>query len=227
MRNWRTCSRSRPHRRAFTLIELLVTVVIITILVGLVGVGYSRAMQSARKTQAVSNMRMIGQGILTYAADNNNRLPGPLWPGQMPMLDPNREGRLVRELSPYLGLEMPDEPVLIDLFVPPAYRLYPGAPDLTSARTYVVNMAVETTGGIINPWGSLTGPPDEQTAPVPLSRVPGNTWALSDADQLHPRVASAFWRGNTPSGIIHGRQRLALFFGGHVSVIDQEKLEVP
>jgi prepilin-type N-terminal cleavage/methylation domain-containing protein len=80
---------ARRSSGAFTLIELLVTVVIIALLAGLAMAGYSKVLESARKTEAISNMRNIGQGILTYAADNNNRLPGPLWPGQIPLLDPN------------------------------------------------------------------------------------------------------------------------------------------
>jgi prepilin-type N-terminal cleavage/methylation domain-containing protein len=217
---------ARRSSGAFTLIELLVTVVIIALLAGLAMAGYSKVLESARKTEAISNMRNIGQGILTYAADNNNRLPGPLWPGQIPLLDPNREGRLVRELAPYLGLSMSDNPQQVDLFIPPAYG--PHLSSLELPRTFVMNMAVPTRGaGIIDPWGNKALEDSQEVAPVPLSRVPSDVWAFSDADQLHPRVQSAPWSGNTPAEIIHGQQRLALFFGGHVELISEEDLELP
>jgi hypothetical protein len=55
-------------------------------------------------------------------ADNDGKLPGPLWPGQLAQLDPARSGRLVRELATYLGIPAPAAPKVEPLFVPPAYR---------------------------------------------------------------------------------------------------------
>lgn len=214
------------RRSGFTLIELLVSVTILAVLIGLLAAGLNVVQKKAWKTEAVSNMRMIGSAMLLYTGDNGGRLPGPLWPGQMPEFDPGREGRLVRELAPYLNLETPAEPELVDLFIPPAYRRAAGVPALNEARTFVMNMAVETDSGrVVVPWGNLADFDNPGGQPVMLSRVPGSAWAFSDADQLHPRVASASWSGNTPSEIIHGEQRLALFFGGHVAPIPQEELE--
>lgn len=215
--------RFRPdHQTGFSLIELLVSVSVIGVLVALVMGSIGSIQDSARRGEAIQNMRSIGAALLIYCADNNGRLPGPLWPGQMPVYDPDREGRLVRELAGYLEIETPDRPRPVDLFIPPAYRFYPGAPPLETARTFVVNMAVELDGAILNPWGNLAD--TSSGGPHPLAILPGDVWALSDADQLHPRVSSAPWRANTPPGIIHGDRRLALFFGGHVAPVEEGDL---
>jgi len=207
------------------MVELLVVIAIISLLIGLTFAGLSAALKSGQRAAALANLRSIGQGLSAYTLDYQGTLPGPMWPGQMPMLDPDREGRLVRELAPYMGISMPDAPVLVDLFVPPAYRSHPGAPELDTARTFVLNMEVAANGQIFNPWGSLTE--SEPAAPRRMVNIPQNTWALSDADQLHPRVSVAPWRANTPPETIHGKKRLALFFGGHVGTVEEEELESP
>ncbi len=207
---------------AFTLVELLVTLAIMGGLAAAIlsASGYVRG--SADRSKAISNMRAIGSGIGLYAADHDELLPGPLWPGQMPQLDPNRDGRLVRELAPYLGIETPSQPVVIDLFVPPAYRRVMGNDALSTARTYVVNMDVDDAGSSINPWGTLVG--NTGSTPLRLSSVPHNAWAFSDADQGHPRVSAASWASNTPEKPIHGK-RLAWFFNGSVEGVNEEDLQ--
>ena len=62
-------------RRAFTLIELLVVISIIALLIALLLPALGSARESARRAQCLSNNRSIATGALTYAIDNDGRLP--------------------------------------------------------------------------------------------------------------------------------------------------------
>jgi len=215
----------RTPREAFTLVELLVVLAVIAILAALSLGGLSKLGASSDRSKAVSNMRQIGSGITLFAADNDGKLPGPLWPGQLAQFDPARSGRLVRELAPYLGIPTPTAPKVEALFVPPAYRKAVSASFLDSARTYVVNMSVVDADQILVPWGNLATSPSSQ--PLKLANIPAQAWGLSDADALHPRVASASWAANTPQKPVHTPKRLAWFFNGSVAPVDDSALALP
>ena len=209
-------------RAGFTLIELLVTIAIVAILAALALTATSAARTQGDRAKAISNIRQIGSAIGLYAADKDSLLPGSLWPGQIAEFDPARAGRLVRELAPYLGLETPAKPVVIDLFVPPAYRRMTPTASLPTSRTFVMNMAVASGNATINPWGSLAA--NDGSGPLRLGSIPANVWGFSDADRQHPRVAGASWAANTPAEPIH-KKRLAWFFNGAVSPIETAELQ--
>ena len=215
----------KAQNTAFTLVELLVVMGVIAILAALSLAGLSSIRASSDKTQAVSNMRQIGTGIALFATDNDGRLLGPLWPGQLAQFDPARSGRLVRELAPYLGIPTPAAPKVEALFVPPAYRKAVSPAFLDSARTYVLNMAVPDSSQILIPWGNLAISPS--TTPLKLAAIPKKSWGFSDADAFHPRVAGTSWAGNTPSKPIHTPKRLAWFFDGSVAPVDDASLAIP
>jgi prepilin-type N-terminal cleavage/methylation domain-containing protein len=67
---------SNMVRRAFTLIELLVVIAIIALLAAILFPVFARARENARRASCQSNMKQIGLGILQYAQDNDERLPG-------------------------------------------------------------------------------------------------------------------------------------------------------
>lgn len=61
---------------AFTLLELLVTISIIAILAGLVIAMLPAAKLSARRAASLNNLRQLGVGLMGFANDYDNRLPG-------------------------------------------------------------------------------------------------------------------------------------------------------
>ncbi len=79
----RATKRGRLHRRSslgFTLIELLVVVSIIALLISILLPSLTQARKQAKSVVCLSNLKSLGGGVLTYAADFNDRLPGPLHP---------------------------------------------------------------------------------------------------------------------------------------------------
>ncbi len=62
-------------RFSFTLIELLVVVAIIAVLVAILLPALSRARESARTVQCLSNLRQWGLAFLQYAGDYNGQFP--------------------------------------------------------------------------------------------------------------------------------------------------------
>jgi len=210
----------------FSLIELLVVLAIVAVLAGLLLPALGQVRQRSDRVTALSQMHQIAVGLAAYPADHGGKLPGPLYPGQMPLLDPTIDGRLVLSLAPYLGLKVPVTPQLVPLFIPPAYEKAVTASFLQTARTYVMNMAVPSTDGtsVFNPWGSaVTG----IGQPFSAGTVSGQAWAFSDADQLNPRVVGAPWQANTPTFVVHGAKRLAVRFDGSADEIDESELAMP
>ena len=66
----------RNSLRGFTLIELLVVVAIIAIIMALAFPAFARAIERAKATKDMSNLRQIGMATQLYMNDNNGVFPG-------------------------------------------------------------------------------------------------------------------------------------------------------
>src|SRR5688500_20156930 len=65
------------RRRAFTLVELLVVIGIIAVLIGILLPTLTRARESARNAQCLSNLRQLGLGCMMYMKQHNG-VPPPV-----------------------------------------------------------------------------------------------------------------------------------------------------
>lgn len=63
------------RRAAFTLVEILTVIAIVGILAAIIIPVVGKVRQSAKRTQSVSNLKSIAQGVHLYVAENKGRLP--------------------------------------------------------------------------------------------------------------------------------------------------------
>jgi prepilin-type N-terminal cleavage/methylation domain-containing protein/prepilin-type processing-associated H-X9-DG protein len=213
--------------RAFTLTELLVVLAVVVLLASLGSGALASARRGGEEVGAAATMQRLGAAILASTGDRDGVLPGPLWPGQVPLYDAGRSGRLVVELAPYLGLGGTGGTRVVDWFVPPAAaRLRPKGVVPGDQRVFVMNMKVPTLEGVVNPWGSLAA---GGGGPMPLTRSPEltRTWAFSDADQEHPHVRTAAWRTAAAERPVHGNGRMAWFLDGRVQKLGLDAFADP
>lgn len=211
---------SRNH--GFTLLEVLSVTAIIAILGGLTLVSLGKAQEAGDRATGISGMRSIGLALHHYASDNEGYLPGPLKSGQGVSYIPNKKDSLASVLGVYLGVADNEQQIVVESFMPPAYvKAMGGVAPAEAGNPFVVNVSASNNADKLWPWGS-----EGQNArpPMKIQAVPGRVWAFCDADQLNPHVQGQPWASKTPEKIVHGLERLALYFDGSVSPISQATL---
>ena len=78
--------RYRTSRRAFTLVDVLVSIAVIAVLISLLLPSLGSVQETARRVACQSNVRQIGVGVLSFAADNGGQLPASVF---LPVTVPN------------------------------------------------------------------------------------------------------------------------------------------
>lgn len=207
-------------RGAFTLVELLVVICIVAVLSSLILTGTKKALISADTSRCASQLRQLGQAILLYAGEHDQRLPGPLWSGQDCFYQAGGDpGQLVVYLVPYLNLRPADSTVrYTELLVCPSFRRISKIKD---PRTYSMNGTVQKSDGTNgSPFGYPQYANNQFSAvydPLTLMAIkaPDQSVAMYDIDRLNysslpDRVPP------TPS---HVKYRNKLFLDAHVEAV--------
>jgi len=91
---------SRPE--AFTLIELLVSLTVVAILAAILFPIFRSAMDAAKKSQCIQNMRQVGEAFQTYLVDYDERVPPVSYTESLPG-DSTENRSWVQNLLPYVG----------------------------------------------------------------------------------------------------------------------------
>ncbi|AHF93782.1 N-terminal cleavage protein [Opitutaceae bacterium TAV5] len=216
----RTMHDRSPARSAFTLIELLTVIAIIGILAAIIIPAVSAVRSKARAITCVSNMRQIGAAISGYAADNGDKLPGPIYRPQGTTISSDASGNIREEnlagfLAPYMGESAPPSG-------------YSNARETKVFRCPVWDRLKESSSSLSAPFQANVlyfGTPQSASIPasppLQLGRIqsPSMTAALFETDWKdgtgettgqHPRYAQ------TP---VHETYRNYLFFDGSVRSI--------
>ena len=189
-----------PVERAFTLIEMLVVVVIISILLGAAIWAYQGALERAKATKDMSNLRQIATATQMYMNDNNGVFPGSASATWMSQLELNR-----KYLSTWRVVESPFD-------VRPTSELGDGTTAVSygiNANVYDVNNAAISVDKITKPTAFiLFAPAQASTATVSFTGA-GNSGfpgvkVLADASTPG---------GNATGGTQNNRKRINAIFG--------------
>jgi len=166
-----TKSSPPPVERAFTLIEVMVVIAIITILAAILIPSLNSALESAKATKDLSNLRQIGALMQAYLNDKDQILPATAtWPGTnaTPVLYPKYVATRLVFQSPF-----DKRPSLETDLAPVSYsintKMYAASPGISGNVLKVVSpastffMAPTYTGDPRNAssWaGTATSAPD-------------------------------------------------------------------
>ncbi len=195
---------------------MLVTAALVAVLAAAVHAALSGAARRADRTDALSKMRAMGSAVLRYSSDHQGRLP-PLFPGQVLEYEEGRGGRLVTECADYLGIEKLPGRHLVSRLMPRAYRSLKDPSSHAAMRVYVMNSSIASGSATVSPFGRVVTAGQPPVGPSPLVAVAGafpSLWMMSNADRMHPAVASAPWQASAPTAPPLGDVRAVFRFDG-------------
>ncbi|MCC7350899.1 MAG: DUF1559 domain-containing protein [Phycisphaerales bacterium] len=220
------------HRRkgvhGFTLVELLVVIGIIAIMISMLMPALNKVRESANKVQCASNLRQIGMGMHTYAADNRGIIPNfgytnlitgawTWWPG---LINPYITGK---SLDTTIGLS--------GVFICPSDPMSPGlnAVSNPTSVSYGININLYTGPGFLSTGkhgvrlASVRGPAEVMYVSEHRKLFESGTVELNAVNGQYP-VVYPWTTGNYGMlGSHHGKRVNTLFLDGHVqSYIDTE-----
>jgi type II secretory pathway pseudopilin PulG len=220
--------KSLCARRAFTLLEIFVILAIIAMFLALLVPFALRLREGGRSSVCVANMQRIGKAIKSYAAEHEDRLPGPLTVDQYPVDSagsPPRDGQLLKYIATYLNNPSgaADAASARTIFTFPAWQR---AEHTTDAPVFLINnepvmpFNQPAWGGDGKPalkfadlekWTKKVG---ERQEPV----LPSKIWALTEADQEVAKLVQlkAPWVSRMPARPVHVNLRNGLYFDMHV-----------
>lgn len=217
------------HRRAFSLLEVIVVVGIIAMFLVLIVPFVLQMRETKRGEQCASNLRRIGAGILAYAKDHENRLPGPLSTAQYPMKtagNPVRTDQLLKYIALYLDMPANSPGGAASAKTAFTCPSWEQASRENDAPVFILNTdavlpAAHPAWGIgekpgltldeLKGWKRQVAGKDES---VDLTKM----WALADVDQGITRILNIQekWASGLPTKAVHLNHRNALYFDWHV-----------
>jgi prepilin-type N-terminal cleavage/methylation domain-containing protein len=235
-------SKNKPKRsaaHAFTLIELLVVIAVIAILAALLLPALGRVKTSSNQMKATANLRQAGVAMLSFANENQGRLPGPAPVGIHCYYDKSGKSStstvlVVAQMAQYLGLPDPSTlntgvKVLVPSLVDPGFAAV--IRDPTTAPPYVQNLNLvfpEDAPGtskhhILGQLASGASPREEPPTLMKVAGIGGlsKTWVLSCNDQKLPKTMNngSGWIPLLPPTPVYKTHRLRLYVDGHVEAV--------
>lgn len=230
---------SKASRRpAFTLVELLVVIGIIAALIAMLLPALSKARESAKASQCMSNLRQIGLTVQLYTNENRGRwLP----PYRIPQFSlgwsaPNSGPYLAAHLT---GIYMKENPSVFlcpsDEFVwqpsrPVVRRMFSGIQDVRFSYGYNGDLPMRKTGVYPPPLQTLDyNPRSLKGIPYPsktliFGEVATNNPIASGRSTLHVNGVY-IWR--TDHGSRTNRMMSVLFGDGHVELKPRAEVIAP
>jgi prepilin-type N-terminal cleavage/methylation domain-containing protein/prepilin-type processing-associated H-X9-DG protein len=202
----------------FTLVELLVVIAIIALLAALAFPTLSKMSARSSQSKAASNFRGLGAAIMTYAAENDQKLPGLQANHRCAyrVSSPNQIGSVLYQ---QMGLPAPAK----DFRPVPLLRVPALGRWLLKYQKGDPNQAAHTVAyEVTMPDGTKKQPfgwPQSGTPSLKVHQIPNpsKTWAVYELGGTGD--PNPFVNLKSFPEPIHGDKRTVLFFDGHVEVV--------